>query len=174
MNKVLPLLPLLIVSCNTLSDESETFSKEYQAIEAHPPPREENPVRKTESHAVEIKPVITPLPDPDEVRVVVCQYVITNMLGTDTSGPCVHVELSDQQWQSLKARLPKRNIRTLSDASKRLCNRLRVDQVKIDGLAATAEATRIFDRSFWFFRLSLLKTSGWAVTNAVYSASIAD
>jgi hypothetical protein len=175
MNKVLPLLPLLIVSCNTLSDESESFSKEYQTIETPPPPREESPVRKTESHAVETKPVITPLPDPEEVGVVACEYVITNVLGKVQDGLCVHVDLNDKQRQSLKARLPKRDIRTLSDASKKLCNRIKVDQVKIAGSVAGAEATWVFDRTFMTYAIYLSKTSNWTVTNAwVLRGSIAD
>lgn len=174
MNRVPLLLLLLIGGCKTPSDESEPFPKQGQAI-AKPPlhlPAEAS-AKRNEVHA-ENKPVMPLLPDTEEVGVVACEYVITNMLGTVPSGTCVHVELSNGQLQSLKARLPKHDIRSMSDANKRLCPKIRVNQVKILNPVARAELNWTAQNSVMNYVFYLSNTSGWTVTNVWGSGAISN
>ena len=147
------LLLLLVTSCKILSEKEGAHAKNETTIN---------------------------MTGQDEINMVVCEYIITNVIKSPRAGR-VYVALDDQQKRLLKARVPRFDVRNLSwdsESNKRRMrhyNTIKVNQVQINEPVAHAEATWRYEYTFMTYEFGLSKVSGWTITNAVVSkGSIAD
>jgi len=111
-----------------------------------------------------------PLLDNDEIKMAVCEYMLTNVLMLQTVNRA-YLPLDEDQARLLQRRLPQFNFQILPSDSYAKFDKnghtIKVHKMNIHGSVATTEASWNIDHSFEVYEIGLLKTSQWFVTNAV-------